>query len=162
MERLPDGRDGVKATLARMAALVRQGRQSMAVRTMALALVRELKQKDYAGEIAAVHAFVRDRVRYTRDVRTVETLHTADHLLQSRQGDCDDKSILAASLLEAIGHRTRLVAIGPSKHRFIHVFAQVVSPAQAGKWITLETTEPWPVGRGVVLPGVLIQEIGSA
>lgn len=162
VEHLPDGRDGVRATLKRMAALVRQGRQSMAVRSMALQLVRQLRQKDYAGEVRAVHEFVRDRVRYVRDVRTVETLHTADHLLQSRQGDCDDKAILAASLLESIGHRTRLVAVGPSRHRFVHVYAQVAHPGQPGKWITLETTEPWPVGKGVVMPGVMIQEIEAA
>lgn len=159
-ELLPDGKAGVKATLERMAALVRQGRQALPVRLMALQLVRELKQKDYAGEIAAVHAFVRDRVRYVRDVRKVETLHTAEHLLEHRQGDCDDKSILVASLLESIGHTTRLVAVGPAKNRFSHVLALVKDPARPGKWVQLETTEPWPVGKGPANPlALMIQDI---
>lgn len=142
-----------------MADLIRKGRESMPVREMAKRIVRQLRQKDYAGEIAAIHAFVRDRVRYTRDIRTVETLHTAEQLLQDRQGDCDDKSILVAALLESIGHRTRLIAIGPRKNVYAHVFAQVQDPAKPGAWIALECTENWPAGRAVMMPGLMIENV---
>ena len=143
---LQNGAPGTRQTLEMMAALIRQGRESVKVREMAKTLVAGLKQKDYLGEIAAAHAFVRDRMRYTRDIRTVETLHTAERLLDDRQGDCDDKSVLVAALLESIGHTTRLVAIGPRRGVFAHVYAQVQHPKTPGAWITLETTEPWPVG----------------
>lgn len=156
---LANGAAGTRQTLELMAALIRQGRESLPVREMMKTLVRHLPQKDYKGEIKAAHEFVRDRVRYTRDIRTVETLHTADRLLADRQGDCDDKSILVASLLESIGHTTRLVAIGPRKGVFSHVYAQVQHPTKAGAWINLECTEPWPVGAGAVWQSVMVQAV---
>lgn len=143
---LPDGPAGTRFTLKEMAAEIRAGRESMAVRQMAETLVRNLPQKDYLGEIKAIHAFVRDRVRYTRDIRQVELLHTAERLLQSRQGDCDDKSILVCALLESVGHKTGLIAIGPRKGAFSHVFALVADPRQPGGFMPLECTEPWPAG----------------
>lgn len=142
-----------------MAELIRQGRTALPVRETMKTLIRHLPQKDYMGEIAAAHAFVRDRVRYTRDIRSVETLHTAERLLADRQGDCDDKSILVAALLESIGHRTRLVAIGPRKGVFSHVFPQVVHPKEPGVWINLECTEPWPVGAGAVMKSVMVEHV---
>ena len=156
---LASGAAGTRQTLEMMAALIRQGRESIPVREMAKTLVKGLAQKDYKGEIAACHAFVRDRVRYTRDIRTVETLHTAERLLIDRQGDCDDKSILVSALLESIGHTTQLVAIGPRRGVFVHVYAQVQDPKKPGAWINLECTEPWPVGAGAKWKTVMVQAV---
>lgn len=161
---LANGAAGTRQTLRLMADLIRQGREALPVREMAKTLVRQLPQKDYMGEIAAVHAFVRDRVRYTRDIRNVETLHTAERLLQDRQGDCDDKAILVAAMLESIGHETQLVAIGPSKQHFVHVFAQVRNPKQPllnqrDSWLHLECTEPWPVGMAARMKGVMVEPV---
>lgn len=147
-----------------MAELIRQGRVALPVREMMKTLIRHFPQKDYMGEIKAAHAFVRDRVRYTRDIRTVETLHTAERLLSDRQGDCDDKSILVASLLESIGHQTQLIAIGPRKGAFSHVFAQVRNPRQPDPrqldaWISLECTEPWPVGAMAKMKSVMVEPV---
>lgn len=110
---------------------------------MALQLVKGLKQKDYLSEATVIHAFVRDKIRYVRDPSRVETLHTAERLLTQAQGDCDDKTILVCSLLEAIGHPTRLIAIGFNKG-FCHVYPQVNI---RGQWYTVETTEPWAFGQ---------------
>jgi transglutaminase-like putative cysteine protease len=159
-----DGKPGTADTLKLMSALVLQGKSEPAVRSLALELVKRLPPKAYGAETAAVgeyirkqaaiavHQFVRDHIRYVRDVRNVETLHTAKQVAAQAQGDCDDKSILASALLEALGARTRLVAIGFNKRVFAHVFPQV----WLGRWVNVETTEDWPLGKGPSLTPTLV------
>lgn len=143
--KLAGGVQGTRQTLQLMAKLVRDGRENPSIRAQALQLVSGLKQKDYLGEAAKIHAFVRDRVRYVRDPKGVETLHTAEQMLVQKQGDCDDKTVLVAALLETIGHPTRIVAIGFNQG-YCHVFPEVQI---RGAWYTVETTEPWAFGQSL-------------
>lgn len=152
---LASGAKGTAQTLALMAALVRHGKQQPEVRAQAQALVADLLQKDYRAEAERIHNFVRDEVRYTKDVRGIETLHTAPQLLRQRQGDCDDKTVLAASLLEAIGHKTRLVAVGAGGV-YRHVYPEVLI---RGEWIAVETTEPWPLGKAPAMPMRMVKNV---
>lgn len=143
IEGIPAGKAGVRATLRRMSDLVRKGKTALPVRLKALSLVKRNGQKDWKGEVGNLHAFVRDRIRYVKDVRGVETLTTPEKMLEIMQGDCDDKSIVLASLLESIGHPTRFVAVGFSPLGYSHV---LVETRIGNKWIPLETTENVPVG----------------
>ena len=140
---IPDGDAGVLATLRLMRDMVQRGKKVPAVRLAALELVADLPQKDYGGQVVSLHLYVRDYVRYIRDIRNVETLQTPEFTLEWGQGDCDDKSILLASLLESIGHRTRFVAVGYGWSGFQHVFVQTLV---GQRWVTLETTENVEVG----------------
>lgn len=108
-------------------------------------LVQGLRQKDYLAEAKRVHQWVRDSIRYTRDIAGVETLHTADRLLIDRAGDCDDKSVLIGALLHSIGHQTRLVAVGFGPRGFSHVYPEALI---GGRWWPMEATEPWGFGKG--------------
>lgn len=137
-----------------MRELTREGKKNPLVRQTAVVLTQGLEQKDHIGEIKALFNFVKNRIRYVRDIRGVETLHTPEVLLKLKQGDCDDKSILLASLLESLGFQTRFIAVGfqpPVKNMFgnlqaqgySHVFPEVYLK---GKWIPLETTEPVELG----------------
>jgi hypothetical protein len=144
---IPSGREGVRTTLRLMRQLTRDGKKNPAVRAMAVQLTRTLPQKDFLSEIKKLYEFVRDRIRYVRDTRQVETLHTPEIVLQTGQGDCDDKSVLLASLLESIGHPTRFVAVAKEPGKFCHVFLQT-RPIGTKKWISLETTEPVLMGWG--------------
>lgn len=143
LQALPEGRAGVEETLKQMRLLVRQGKKALSVRMTALSVVQMQGQKDWVGEVRALHNFVRDQIRYVRDIRGVETLHTAEKLLEIRQGDCDDKSVLLASLLESIGHPTRFVAISLIPGKFCHVFVETKIRAA---WIPMDTTEPVDIG----------------
>jgi transglutaminase-like putative cysteine protease len=130
-----------------MRSFTRQGKTLPAVRFKAVELTSGLQQKDYSGEARALHRFVRDSIRYVRDVTDVETLHTPDVTLAQGAGDCDDKAVLVAALLEAIGHPTRFVAVGPADNNFIHVFVESkIGP----NWIPIETTEPVMCGVGPI------------
>lgn len=134
----------MRDTLRLMSKVTKTYKSAPAVRELALSLVNGLQNKDWRGEVRRIHAFVQNRIRYVRDVRGVETVQSPVQTLRIGQGDCDDQAVLVASLLEAIGHPTRFVAIGMKPDFFSHVFAQT---RIGNKWVTVETTEPWPVGR---------------
>ena len=78
-----------------------------------------------------------------RDVRGVETLATPLVTMQTGQGDCDDKSVLLAALLESLSHPTRFVAVGSAPDEYNHVF---VESRLGPHWISAETTEPVDIG----------------
>ena len=140
---IPDGKAGIIATLKAMRAYVRSSKKSLPVRVKTLQIVGRLAGKDWAGEAAAVHNWVRDNIRFIRDIRDVETIHDAERVLQFGQGDCDDKSILYASMLESIGHPTRFVAVGFSPDNFEHVYVETLL---GKKWVSSDTTENVPFG----------------
>ena len=152
--RLPKGAGGPRKTLRIMRALVRKCKTDLMLRNLALEITRNVPQRDGAGEIRALHAWVRDCIRYVGDIRGVETLHTPRQIVLQAAGDCDDKSLLLATLLESINHPTRFVAVGygaaPS-----HV---LVETRFGPRWVSLETTENVPaswypdrVRRGIVV-----------
>ncbi len=143
LQALPDGESGIRETMKLMRQLVRTGKKNTIIRMKALSLITKAQQKDWLSEIKALHEFVRDHIRYVKDTRGVEVLHTPEKLLEIGQGDCDDKSILLASLLESIGHPTRFIVMSQVKGKFCHVF---VETKVKDKWISLETTEPVPMG----------------
>lgn len=143
LREISSGARGTLETLKLMRALVREGKRNLFVRQTATALISDLRQKDFAGEVKRIHAFVRDKIRYVKDIRGIETLHTPEKILEFGQGDCDDKSILVATLLEVIGHPTRFVAMGFKNGGFCHVY---VETKIGRKWIGVETTEPVSFG----------------
>lgn len=149
--RLPDvgAARQLEQTLRTMSALVAQGRGNMKVRTLAQNIVARVPPKNYRGEVASIHKWVRDSIRYTRDIHGIETLHTTDRILESRQGDCDDKSILLAALCESVGHPTRFVAAGFRGNPPSHVYPEVLI---RGRWTAADATEP--VGLGWVPPNI--------
>jgi transglutaminase-like putative cysteine protease len=104
--------------------------------------------KDYVGELRCLHAFVRDHVRYVRDVVGVETLQTPVQTLNVLSGDCDDKAMLFCSLAGSIGFETRYAAIGVRGEPFSHVMAQALLDPDSG-YVNAETilTDP-PVELG--------------
>lgn len=127
-----------------MKIIAKKYRKAPAIRELALYLTQNLPSKNWLAETRAVQKFVRSHIRYVKDIRGVETVQTPIQTLKIGQGDCDDQSILVASLLEAIGHPTRFVAVGFAPQSFSHVYAETKI---GGKWVPVETTENWPVGR---------------
>lgn len=148
---VPSGPAGIRATLRKMVDLARAYKKDPGIRQLAASLVRDLSQYDTLGEIRALHAFVRDHIRYTNDINGVELLQTPQATLEMGVGDCDDKSTLLASLLESIGRPARFVAIAlaPSQN-----YSHVLVETRYGKkdsWLPLETIRPvdigwWPPG----------------
>ena len=147
-----DDARGIHQTLTAMAKLAREYHTDMRVHDKARELVFPLPQKDEHAEIAAIHYFCNEVVRYVKDPVGMEWVQTPAMTLEVMQGDCDDKSTLCASLLMAIGHECRFVAVGHYPGTYSHVYVETqIEYKGGGKWIPLECTIPgWPPG---VAPG---------
>lgn len=151
---LPRGDAGIKQTLMHMRNFVRQYKKNLPLRELTLSIVGNLPGKAWAREAVALQRWIQQNIRYVKDIRGVETVHSPQKLLILRQGDCDDQAVLLAAMLESIGHPTRFVAVGFSPFAFSHVFTETKI---GHKWVALETINPWPPGRKP--PGVIKQMI---
>jgi transglutaminase-like putative cysteine protease len=125
---LAPGAQGTKQTLGIMRQLALEGSRMLDVRETAIRILKaaHVAPRDYLGEIRALFQFVRDQVRYTRDVAGVETLQSPRYTLKALVGDCDDKSVLLAALLRSVGHPAELgfraIAVapgGPYQHVYV-------------------------------------------
>lgn len=138
--RLSAGKRGTAETVSIMARLAmgEDGARSTRIRDLAVAIVRDagVPAKDYLGEVIAVHRWVQECIRYTRDPVGQETIQTPTHTaFVQRAGDCDDFATLEAALLGALGHPSRFVTIGQTNRAFSHVYLE----AQVrGRWIPLD------------------------
>jgi hypothetical protein len=118
------------------------------LRPFAEQICKDLEPGDYCGEIFAVYCWVRQNVRYARDIHDVEYVKAPKRLLESRQGDCDDIACLLAALCMAMGNECRFLVVGFTPGTPSHVFCQVAvrggvaSPdghARGGQqWVTLD------------------------
>ena len=141
---LKDGLPGIFQTVSLMRALVNQYKKDMTIRQAAISATFLTPEKNQYAEIEAVFNFVRDHIRYVRDIHNVETILTPDKVLQSQVGDCDDQSTLVASMLESIGYPTRFVCAGYTfEDALEHVYVQVFTP---DGWLNCDPTEQHPLG----------------
>lgn len=126
-----------------MSGLVKKYKSHQLVRELAIQLTNRLNQKNFKGEVGLLHQFVRDKIRYVKDIAGVETLQAPLQTLRIGAGDCDDKSILVAAFLESLGHPTRFVAVGFQRGSYSHVLVQT---KLGSKWVSVECTEPVQLG----------------
>lgn len=141
---IPPGEPGTSSTLQLMRRLVTQYKRSSSIREAALSLLEGVRPKDWRGEIEALFNYVRDHIRYTRDIRGLETLQIPPVTMDLAAGDCDDKSALLAALLESVGHPTRFVAVGyTTPGAYSHVY---VETRYGSGWLPLDATMPHPLG----------------
>ena len=144
---IPDGPEGIRQTLNLMKSLVRKYKAFLPIRQLAVQITNHLPNKDWRQEAAAIQSWVRNNIRYVRDITDVETLHTPEAILQIRAGDCDDHATLTASLLESIGHPTGFFALGFAPNEYDHVYAITrIGKWYAAPWLSVETTEPVGIG----------------
>jgi transglutaminase-like putative cysteine protease len=144
---IPAGRDGVIATLRHMRDFARASLKTsdQTVRRVANEIfrIRGVAPRKWLREVAALHEFVRDSIRYVKDPEGIELVQTPEATLTLRYGDCDDKSTLLAALLLATGHPCRFVAVGFNGNSFSHVLVEAKS---GDKWIPAETIIQKPLG----------------
>lgn len=146
--RVPRGKAGTLQTAGIIARLIRSGAKDFAVRQHAIQIFRlaRVPAKDRLGEVRALFEWVKQNVRYTRDIFRVELLHTARRMLELRAGDCDDMTILLGSMLLSTGHPVRLALVGFRRnkpHSYSHIYLET---HVRGKWIPLDATVHRPPG----------------
>jgi transglutaminase-like putative cysteine protease len=154
---IPNGPAGIRTTLHLMANLASRAKTTPQVRELALSIVGLVPGKNFRGEIDRIYTWVRDSIRYTRDVRGVETIQTPAKTIEYMQGDCDDQVTLLAALLESIGIEARFKAVGFTPGHFQHVYLEA---RDNGEWIALDPTEQVAPGWAPPNPvSVMIEDI---
>jgi hypothetical protein len=131
------------------------GMRSPKIRALAINIVRSagVKEKDYYGEILAVHEWVKKNIRYMRDPVNQETLsHPEELAFNSKAGDCDDMTVLEIALLGSIGIKAWPVVVGVSPGMPSHVYLRAKVPEgrgrMAGKVINLDPImKEWRAGQ---------------
>ena len=131
---LSGGVTGNEETVGFMQQIGRARAGDIRVRSAALSIIKSLGSQDYWDEAYAIGAWVQKNVRYVRDPDGIEQLTDPVTLLDQiqkgngAQGDCDDMSLLIASLLLSIGHqplyrcvRFRGETSGPFEHIYVVV-----------------------------------------
>lgn len=116
--KLPNGQRGNLKTVDMIIKVARARSRHPLVRELTLRVLETagIKSQDYVNEAIAVGNFVKNKVRYVRDIQGVETLHDPLTLIDQlrrgeAQGDCDDMSLLIASMLLSIGHQPYLAIV---------------------------------------------------
>ncbi len=137
------GNSGVIDTLKIMRRMVREYRRNPLIIETVHTILAPIPAKQTLAELSALLSYVQNEIRYTQDVNEVEVLQTPVHLLETRQGDCDDMSTLLATLLEAAGYSAKFVAVGFDRENLSHV---LVAVRYGADWMPLESTEPVNAG----------------
>lgn len=139
---IPNGEAGAKATMQAMRdlviAAVRDPKQQ--VRETALAIIGNT---GYVDQVRKLQAWVHANIAYVNDPVTVELVQTPQYTMQQKAGDCDDQSVLLASLLDATGHPARFIAVGLAGAPLSHVLVQTLIGTQ---WVGVETIVAKPLG----------------
>lgn len=154
---LAPGLKGTQQTLAWMAYLVRRDSQSLYIRRFAENVVKSCPGHGFDCEVKTLFEFVRDQITYRRDPVGVERVQDARRTLLFGAGDCDDKSVLLATLLAALGHPSCFTVLGSAPGNYAHVFVTVQGPT--GNVALDPTHERAPAGWQAQAPAIAHYQI---
>jgi len=126
------------------------------MRKIALEITRGCPARDGECEARKIHDFVKSNVRYTGDVAPikmgrhgpvegVDLFQSAYRTLEFKGGDCDDHSVLNATLLALNGISPKLRVTAPRRagSTWQHIYAMAGLPkTNPSKWKALDTTLP--------------------
>lgn len=125
-------------TIRQMYNLIDQGKVDTKFQELAYSLTKDLRSKDYRGEVNRLFDWVKKSIRYTRDPYGVELLQDVWATITRGRADCDDFTILLGALCEVMGTPIRIITVStrPDKEP-VHVYpeAQV-----GGRWLPLDVT----------------------
>lgn len=143
LQRAPGGLAGNFHTIKLMRAAVNAAKVDPVMIQKAIDIIYLQPQMNEDAEVSALFEYVRDRIRYVRDVVGIETLADPRMTMLRMVGDCDDQSALLATLLECVGYPTRFVMAGYHSRDFEHVYVQALAREE---WVSMDPTERYPLG----------------
>lgn len=159
------GRPAISRTIVNMRRLVNKYRRHPLIIEVTRRVMRayNVPRDNPKKEIEAIYKFLSKHVRYTKDPVNVELLQDPLLTLAWGTGDCDDISVLAASMAESIGLPTRFVLYS-SKNATLphHVFTEIKAN---NRWVAVDTVYNKGVGRTppgkLELGGLNMGELGA-
>lgn len=128
------GFEGNIATIKTMSKMARQRARLPFVRQFALNILHQygIASQNHLDEAICIGQFVKENVRYARDPEGIELLTDPLTLIEQigrgvAQGDCDDMSLLIATLLLSIGASPyfRAVRYTANKGHYNHIYVVV-------------------------------------
>jgi transglutaminase-like putative cysteine protease len=144
----------IEERLASIQNLVHKSVQDPEMRKLALQITSHCPERDGECEARAVYDYVKANVRYTGDIAPIkfpsgqvdgiDLYQSARRTLEFGGGDCDDQSILVATLLALNGITPRLRVMKERKSDdWSHIFPLAGLPKlQPTDWVSLDTTLP--------------------
>lgn len=156
--KLPPGQmAAVDATVAKMQEIAgsQYGSKSPKIRAAAINIIRQanVAEKDYYGQIVAIHEWIKRNILYVKDPVGQETLSYPEELLfNTRAGDCDDMVVLEMALLASVGIKSFPVVMGVNPQVYSHVYLKAIVPPgkhrMANRVIPLDPImKNWKAGR---------------
>lgn len=124
------GEQGIVDTLSHMRRLVNNAFTQPSIRRLAVRAMGHCQPTDKRCQAASILAFVQRSMSFIRDPLGVEALH--DPVMISLEierggrpfGDCDDFSMLIASMLKSVGLPATLKAVGFNGGNLSHVYVE--------------------------------------
>lgn len=147
---IADGFAGNKQTLSKMIELAKARRGNPMVRRLAENILDhyQVGSHDYQREVIAIGDFVKQKVRYTKDPAGIEYVQDPLLMIENMSklgyvaGDCDDMSLLVATLLLSVGHEPyfKVVKYSPNSSSWNHIYVYVNARNTYGdtKWISVD------------------------
>ena len=131
---LSRGRQGNLETVQIMRQVAHTRKSHPLIRQLALNILqsRNTPSQNHADEAKAIGDYVKAKVRYVKDISGVEQLHDPITMIDQikrgvAQGDCDDMSLLIATLLLSVGLQPyfRIVKYQDDSGPFNHIYVVV-------------------------------------
>lgn len=146
---VPNGFHGNIATVKMMIKVARERSGSNIVRQLAIKILNDAQtaSHNHLDEAVAIGKWVRDNMAYMKDPDGIELLQDPLLMIEKAEkgearGDCDDMSLLIATLLLAVGVRPyfRCVRWKEKKGNFNHIYVMVYEKnyKQTPHWIALD------------------------
>lgn len=135
-QKLPFGKAGNLETLKVMKKVARDRSGHPKIRQLAINIINQANTKshNYICEAKAIGEWVKKHIAYVRDANGIEQLHDPLTMIDQIQrgvcrGDCDDMSLMIATLLLAIGGKPKFRCVryqsGKATDSFNHIYVVV-------------------------------------
>ena len=98
------------------------------IRKLAIEITKHCKKRDYLCEVYSIYDFVINNIRYIHDIEGVDTYQSPIRTIELQAGDCDDHTILIASLLQSIGYPVVIKIISQDGETYNHIYPIALTP----------------------------------
>jgi transglutaminase-like putative cysteine protease len=154
----------IEERVATIQKLVHKSVQDPEMRKLALKITSKCPERDGECEAQAIYDYVKRNVRYTGDVAPIkfpsgevegiDLYQSARRTLEMGGGDCDDQSVVIATLLSLNGITARLRVMKERKDDdWSHILPVAGLPKNfPTQWVALDTTLPGDKSFGEQVP----------
>lgn len=130
--------EGIDEQLRFLRKMVSKYRMQANIRDLAMKIIRDagVTERDKKEQAVHIAHWVQSNVYYVHELP--ERFATPDETLRTKAGDCDDQTVLTASLLESVGIPTKLVCMSING-KWAHIYPAAIMQSR-GTLLPLDTT----------------------